>query len=1418
MNIQGGGLSFDISGTNKQLLSVLNESKKAIQEFQGAAVLGGKQMDGAFTRAAQAIDKAFAQIDVVVDTNKVAIAELEAEYKRLGVEASKALSAGHKEEAAALQTKQAQLREEINLRQTVIDEAARQADALLREEQQLKKAEEAARNNATAQTSLRMQLRNVREQLAQMEEAGLRGTDTFKKLQQEAGRLANAIGDAQTQARIFSHDNAGLQGMIAGLSGVAGAFSTAQGAVALFAGENENLQKIMLKVQALMSITMGLQQVANALNKDSAFMLVTVAKAKELLAAATNRLTVALGGSVVAAKALMATLTLGLSVAITAAIYLWDKYSDKAKDATKANEAARKAFEEYHKSTASKSADLVGKYQRLRDEYNNLKTAAEKQEWIKTNASEFDSLSLSVNNLTDADNIFIKNTKSVVKALELRAKALALQELQMKAYEQYYQRIIAADQSVAGGGFYTKVGQIIKQGTQDQKDLVAAMKAAGAVTATGDAYNKDNEWYTMSGGDFKLTQKAIDAVNAYRVSQARSTNQRIHGEAQAELDKTINYTRRQIALTEKELKELDILRSKGSNSQQQSGSGSNSRSGNNTGKDPFAEQLATRKGLYEKYLKWITSSDETVRNAAASEFAPLLQEGSSYLQYLENQRAAIEAKTTKTATDLKNLTTLNNEIANATRESVISAFDTQLQQELAQCNTISEMLATIERRRSELSGDNSDVDNAKAEILKTAEADTRQQAKEETKALLQEYAGYLQEKIDFEESYARNKELLSRRAAEAATDAERRVAEAALAALEAKREEYAKRSGSEQYDALLQEYQSYQQQETAILEKYAAQRALAEQQGNISMIAQINAKQQSELSKLAAQRLMASESWGQLFSDISRLSTTTINRLLNDINSRKINLSAEFNPADLKAINDQLQKAKNELATRNPFLALRQSLSELRAAMKAEKLLDSDDPFVKSLEEKKKQYADYTDAINSSDTTLAGAAKEAYADLLAEGSSYIDMLRKKIATLNGLKIKGELTIEGQEQLDILNAALNKEQGITKSVGAGFKEAFGDLGSSLTFLSSCFGSVTNGIKKMGISMDEETEAILGDIGGMMDGAAQLSQGIATGNPLGIIQGSIGFLSSAFDLFNSRDRKAEKSIKKHEEAVTRLGRAYTALEHAVDKALGETVYQNQSALIQNLRQQQNEIQGMINDEISKKHTDWGRVEEFQERYAEAGRQIEDIIAEITKSITQTDAKEASTQLMDAIIESCEAGGDALKNLHKVYEDVANDIVKKAVSNALRLQFLEQPLQNAIKQLQKDMGFDAEGNGSFDGLTQAEQDRFKAAVAAAGANFKAAMDMYKDLFAELDESDPTSLSGAIKGASQESIDMLAGQTNAVRQNQVISIEIFRQQLIHLSSMDNRLGNIAGSLLSILNRLGVDDGDDLRSQGITD
>jgi len=95
---------------------------------------------------------------------------------------------------------------------------------------------------------------------------------------------------------------------------------------------------------------------------------------------------------------------------------------------------------------------------------------------------------------------------------------------------------------------------------------------------------------------------------------------------------------------------------------------------------------------------------------------------------------------------------------------------------------------------------------------------------------------------------------------------------------------------------------------------------------------------------------------------------------------------------------------------------------------------------------------------------------------------------------------------------------------------------------------------------------------------------------------------------------------------------------------------------------------------------------------------------------------------------------------------------------------------------------------------------------------------MQMYKDLFEQLDENDPSTLSGAIKGASQESIDLLAGQANAVRVNQVTSLDIMRQQLTRLSNIDANVGTIAGRLLTIINKLTTPADDGLRGQGIID
>ena len=63
--------------------------------------------------------------------------------------------------------------------------------------------------------------------------------------------------------------------------------------------------------------------------------------------------------------------------------------------------------------------------------------------------------------------------------------------------------------------------------------------------------------------------------------------------------------------------------------------------------------------------------------------------------------------------------------------------------------------------------------------------------------------------------------------------------------------------------------------------------------------------------------------------------------------------------------------------------------------------------------------------------------------------------------------------------------------------------------------------------------------------------------------------------------------------------------------------------------------------------------------------------------------------------------------------------------------------------------------------------------------------------DISGEKDE-DTTTLSGALANASQESIDLLAGQTNAVRVNQISMMDIMKQQLIATVSIQESTANI--------------------------
>lgn len=91
--------------------------------------------------------------------------------------------------------------------------------------------------------------------------------------------------------------------------------------------------------------------------------------------------------------------------------------------------------EELETTNGSFGSNIVNLKQ-LQQEWKNLKTTAEKDQWIKDNKTEFDNLGVAVNNVTDAENVFVDNTEAVINALKLRAKAAAAQELASKKYEE----------------------------------------------------------------------------------------------------------------------------------------------------------------------------------------------------------------------------------------------------------------------------------------------------------------------------------------------------------------------------------------------------------------------------------------------------------------------------------------------------------------------------------------------------------------------------------------------------------------------------------------------------------------------------------------------------------------------------------------------------------------------------------------------------------------------------------------------------------------------------------------------------------------------------------------------------------------------------------------------------------------------
>ena len=599
------------------------------------------------------------------------------------------------------------------------------------------------------------------------------------------------------------------------------------------------------------------------------------------------------------------------------------------------------------------------------------------------------------------------------------------------------------------------------------------------------------------------------------------------------------------------------------------------------------------------------------------------------------------------------------------------------------------------------------------------------------------------------------------------------------------------------HETVLNDYRSFEEQRKTITEEYALLRAEAERLGDEERIKLINKAETEALSALNTGFLQQTDSWKKLFSDLDTLSVGQIQKLVSDIDKQLAAGNLQLSPVDYKAVIDSLNQAEQRIQELNPFAAL--------------------DTF----------FNDYLKAKQKLAKAKAALAK-------GEGSKEdVESAEREVkSAANGITQSVEkvtdITTDCASSLQSMFDALGMD-GVSDGIGTAI-ELMGELGNAAASVGQFMaGDVVGGITGMISSIT----SVIGIFAKMHD--AKYEKKIQNlQKQIGALECSYSRLERAFNntywVFNDEERAGfERNIQLIEDQIAALEQQretarrawdfaqYTQLTAQIkdlnqqlskakegDDMLG--LYEQQKA---NLREQQELMKQQIQAERDKKKTDNDKIQQWNDAIEQIEEQIEDLDRQMMETFAGTTTKEALDQYADAIVDAYCAGEDAAKALG----DTTREVLKKAVVDALKRNFLAKAMDDAIQYLSKAMS-----NGE---LTAREKSKFEALVNAAGATFTNALeavgDWIKDIDDEATSSDP--LTGAVTSMSEETGGVIAGRLNAFIINQTDQTSVMRQQLLQQSAIAQNTANanvILTEVRDTLKRIETKD-NSLLSQGIS-
>ena len=212
---------------------------------------------------------------------------------------------------------------------------------------------------------MREATRLLNQEYIKLKLQGKENTDQMRQLRQVSGELKDTVGDASQEIATAGSDTRGLDKTVRAVTAVSAGFQVAEGVSALFGGENKKLQETLIRLNAVMAITNGLQQVGQELTRKDSILYPIVTKFQKLW-------TLAIGETAGAMRILRVALaSIGIGLIIAAIIELI-KYTDKWINATIKVSEAQKVYNETAKTASanisSERASIIGLVAVIKDE------------------------------------------------------------------------------------------------------------------------------------------------------------------------------------------------------------------------------------------------------------------------------------------------------------------------------------------------------------------------------------------------------------------------------------------------------------------------------------------------------------------------------------------------------------------------------------------------------------------------------------------------------------------------------------------------------------------------------------------------------------------------------------------------------------------------------------------------------------------------------------------------------------------------------------------------------------------------------------------------------------------------------------------------------------------------------------------